>query len=222
MPVYSHYANFASSGCSHLGSDVPIRVARTSGMTGTITDTHRYLRAWRTAKKWTLEALAEKIGSKKNTISGWENGRRRITLDDIKKIADIYEVRPMDLLKSPDGSDDDPVNQTNAEVLAAYAAIGSEEGRKAVMDMMKAMAPKNIGELPPVRINRLMGHVPLDELDIGALEQELAALLSAIRKRQAELNRPPPRPFQGGSGTENSVEDCRRVVTIPRETRKIG
>jgi transcriptional regulator with XRE-family HTH domain len=190
-------------------------------MTGTITDTHRYLRAWRTAKKWTLEALAEKIGSKKNTISGWENGRRRITLDDLKKIADIYEVRPMDLLKPPDGSDDDPVNQTNAEVLAAYAAI-SEEGRKAVMDMMKAMAPKHSGELPPVRINRLMGHVPLDELDIGALEQELAALLLALRKRQAELNRPPPRPFQGGSGTENSVEDCPRVVTIPRETRKIG
>ena len=114
MSVNSHYANFASSGCSHLGSDVPIRIARTFGMTGTITDTHRYLRAWRTTNKWTLEALAEKIGSKKNTISGWENGRRRITLDDLKKLADIYEVRPQDLLESPDK---DPERRA---VLVAY------------------------------------------------------------------------------------------------------
>jgi transcriptional regulator with XRE-family HTH domain len=75
-------------------------------MTGTITDTHRYLRAWRLAKGWKLERLAEQIGSKKNTISGWENGRRRINLDDLKKLADVYKVRPQDLLDPPDGDPD--------------------------------------------------------------------------------------------------------------------
>jgi transcriptional regulator with XRE-family HTH domain len=173
-------------------------------------------------------ALAKAVGVESQAVSQWVSrvqpvmpvGARLLKIAQALKVS-LPSLMDADEAPIEDMDEDDPVNQTNAEVLAAYAAI-SEEGRKAIMDMMKAMAPKHTGELPPVRINRLMGHVPLDELDIGALEQELDALLLALRKRQAELNRPPPRPFQGGSGTENSVEDCRRVVTIPRETRKIG
>jgi transcriptional regulator with XRE-family HTH domain len=174
-------------------------------------------------------ALAKAVGVESQAVSQWVSrvqpvmpvGSRLLKIAQALKVS-LPSLMDADAAPIEDMDEDDPVNQTNAEVLAAYAAISSEEGRKAVMDMMKAMAPKHTGELPPVRINRLMGHVPLDDLDIGALEQELAALLSALRKRQAELNRPPPRPFQGGSVAENSVEDCRRVVTIPRETRKIG
>jgi transcriptional regulator with XRE-family HTH domain len=70
-------------------------------MAGADTDTHQYLRAWRRHRKKTLEKVAEAIGSKVNTISGWETGNRGINLDDLSRLAGVYEVSPADLLQSP-------------------------------------------------------------------------------------------------------------------------
>jgi transcriptional regulator with XRE-family HTH domain len=66
------------------------------------TDTHQYLRAWRRHRKKTLEKVAEAIGSKVNTISGWETGNRGLKLDDLARLAGVYDVRPADLLQSPE------------------------------------------------------------------------------------------------------------------------
>ena len=161
--------------------------------------------------------LAAKAKTNRQSIYKLRNGNTRMLPHWAKRLAPHLGVSWQDLVDGPTS----PVEQTRAELLTIYDSINDEQ-RRALMVSARAMSAQNTGELPPVRINRLMGHVPLDELDIGALEQELAALLAALRKRQAELNRPPPRPFQGGSVTENSVEDCRRVVTIPRGTRKTG
>lgn len=75
-------------------------------MAGADTDTHQYLRAWRKRQDKTLEKVAEAIGSKSNTISGWENGKRRINLDDLARLAGLYKVRPPDLLQSPEAYDE--------------------------------------------------------------------------------------------------------------------
>jgi transcriptional regulator with XRE-family HTH domain len=72
-------------------------------MSGPSTTLHEHLRAWRHVAKFTLEQLAERIGSKPNTISGWETGGRTVDLDDLKKIADAYGVHPAALLFAPPG-----------------------------------------------------------------------------------------------------------------------
>jgi transcriptional regulator with XRE-family HTH domain len=60
-----------------------------------------FLRAWRKSRKLTLEALAEQIGSKVSTISGWETGRRAVDLEDLAKLAAAYGVHPAALLFDP-------------------------------------------------------------------------------------------------------------------------
>lgn len=72
-------------------------------MPGPITDMHKHLRAWRKASGLTLERLENIIGSKGNTISGWETGSRTVDLDDLKKLADAYGVHPAALLFEPPG-----------------------------------------------------------------------------------------------------------------------
>jgi len=94
--------SFSSSPISQFGSDGAVRTTRNWLMAGADTDTHQFLRAWRRHRNKTLENVTEKIGSKVNTISGWETGNRRINLDDLARLAAIYEVSPADLLQSPE------------------------------------------------------------------------------------------------------------------------
>jgi transcriptional regulator with XRE-family HTH domain len=115
-------------------------------MTGTITDTHRYLRAWRVAKGWKLEGLAAAIGSKKNTISGWENGRRRINLDDLKKLADVYKVKPQELLSPPEGLDDNDPNRRT--VFIAYDS-GDPQAREMLTRLAKSFLEATPATEPP-------------------------------------------------------------------------
>ena len=66
--------------------------------------THHHLRAWRHAFALTQEQLGNRIGSKVSTISGWENGTRRLDLADLERIAEAYGVHPALLLFAPAGS----------------------------------------------------------------------------------------------------------------------
>lgn len=72
-------------------------------MAGPTSALHTYLRAWRQSRGLTLEQLGNEIGSKTNTISGWETGSRTVDLDDLQKIADVYGVHPAALLFAPEG-----------------------------------------------------------------------------------------------------------------------
>lgn len=74
------------------------------GMPGPEFDLHSHLRAWRKHRRLTLEQVANQTGFKPNTISGWETGGRTVDLDDLKKLADVYEVTPALLLYAPPGS----------------------------------------------------------------------------------------------------------------------
>ncbi|AOW49402.1 hypothetical protein A4R89_08220 [Acetobacter ascendens] len=76
---------------------------KNTAMAGTRYTLHEHLRAWRKYRGLTLEQTANIIGSKPNTLSGWETGSRKVDLDDLKKLADAYGVEPAALLFSPPG-----------------------------------------------------------------------------------------------------------------------
>ena len=62
---------------------------------------HQHLKAWRKSRGYTLQSLALLIGSKSNTIHGWESGKRTVDLDDLIRIAAAYGVHPAALLFAP-------------------------------------------------------------------------------------------------------------------------
>lgn len=86
------------------GLSPPFACREGEAMSGPSTDLHRHLRAWRHSLGLTLEQVANAIGSKVNTISGWETGKRAVDLDDLKRLADRYGVHPAVLLYAPAGS----------------------------------------------------------------------------------------------------------------------
>lgn len=50
------------------------------------------LRAARINKQLTQKEVAEKLGCTMPTIAAWENGKSKITLDNVKKLLELYEV----------------------------------------------------------------------------------------------------------------------------------
>lgn len=93
---------------------------------------HIYLRAWRKRRGLTLEALADLIGSRANTLSGWERGNRAVDLNDLNKLAKVYGVHPAALLMAPEDHDRtekmraaaDLVARLPEDAAAAWLAIG--------------------------------------------------------------------------------------------------
>jgi len=63
---------------------------------------HTHLRAHRKIRGMTLERIANAIGRKVNTLSGWETGARIMKLTDLEKLASFYGVHPAALLLAPD------------------------------------------------------------------------------------------------------------------------
>lgn len=62
-----------------------------------------HLRAWRKYAGMTQEHIANIVGVKFNTVSGWETGKRAVDLEDLDKLAKIYGVHPAALLFAPPG-----------------------------------------------------------------------------------------------------------------------
>lgn len=61
-----------------------------------------HLRAWRKARKLTLEKLAEQTGYAVSTLSGWEKGNREVGTEDLVRLAAFYGVHPAALLMAPE------------------------------------------------------------------------------------------------------------------------
>lgn len=55
------------------------------------------LREFRKEKKLTQKELAEQIGIKQNSYSDWETGKNEPSLENLVKLADLFEV-PLDWL----------------------------------------------------------------------------------------------------------------------------
>lgn len=90
----------------------------------------------RIAKKLTVTEFANRVGLNKSTISRYENGSRKIPMEDITKFANVLEVSPQELLLNENPKvetvaahmDDD---LTEEEVLKVQAYIaGLKANRK--------------------------------------------------------------------------------------------
>lgn len=77
------------------------------------------------------------MGSKVNTISGWETGNRRVNLDDLSRLAVIYEISVADLLRSPEA---DPMVEKAVQRPEHEATNGAAdtEAQKAMGVRLKA------------------------------------------------------------------------------------
>lgn len=58
----------------------------------------KVIKAKREAKKLTVTEFANRVGLNKSTISRYENGSRKIPMEDITKFANVLEVTPQELL----------------------------------------------------------------------------------------------------------------------------
>jgi transcriptional regulator with XRE-family HTH domain len=117
-------------------------------MAGADTDTHQYLRAWRKRRNKTLEKVSEAIGSKVNTISGWETGNRRVNLDDLSRLAAVYEVSPADLMQSPEAYDQ---RQTSGRFAGIADRLTPDQAARLfwLAEELASFAPQPKGRAPP-------------------------------------------------------------------------
>lgn len=58
---------------------------------------HR-LRDLRLSREWTLQDLAERVGASVASVSAYERGTRRVSLDDLRAICAAFEIAVSDLL----------------------------------------------------------------------------------------------------------------------------
>lgn len=65
---------------------------------------HTHLRAHRKARGLSLEHVANILGVRQNTLSQWETGKRGVDLNDLEKLARVYNVSPPALLMAPEDS----------------------------------------------------------------------------------------------------------------------
>ncbi len=62
---------------------------------------HIHLEAWRNEKGFTQERLGNILGVGKSAISRWENGKRHMNMEDVERIANVFEIEPLALFRAP-------------------------------------------------------------------------------------------------------------------------
>lgn len=100
---------------------------------GANTSFHVHLRAHRKARGLSQEQVANILGVRNNTLSGWETGARVLDLEDLEKLAKVYGVHPASLLLAPDlGPQAEAMRKASElarrmepEAVAEWLAVGS-------------------------------------------------------------------------------------------------
>lgn len=59
----------------------------------------KYFASLRKDKGYTLEDVGKKLGVGKSTISNWEHGRRKPSIENLKKIAKLFETTVDELIR---------------------------------------------------------------------------------------------------------------------------
>lgn len=104
------------------------------------------LKAARERKKLTQEQVAELVGVKKNTITGYEKNNRQPDVIMLKKLISVLDVQSSELLEMPDF--DDSVNVckiTFSDQAQRIAAIydSLKPAGKELLDTVATFAEKN-------------------------------------------------------------------------------
>ena len=99
------------------------------------------LRVLRKAHKMTLKEVAEKLGVSISLVHLWENGKREPVLDDVRVLAEMFNISIADLV----GRDitqtyaNDMQTEAERELLFCFRALTSDQ-QSAVLTMVKGMA----------------------------------------------------------------------------------
>lgn len=72
-----------------------------TGEPGTKVNLHVHMKEWRNHREMPLVAVGKLIDRSDRTINAWENGTRKMTLDDLAALAKAYGVPPEALFHSP-------------------------------------------------------------------------------------------------------------------------
>lgn len=102
---------------------------------------HIHLRAHRKLRGFSQERVADAIGVKYNTVSGWETGARTVNLADLEKLADFYGIHAAALLLAPE---DGP----KFEAMRRASALAERMGPDAAEDWLK-MGERVAGNVKP-------------------------------------------------------------------------
>lgn len=86
-----------------------------------------YLRLWRARSGLTQEAVAAHLGIARNQVTAWETGGKRIPLERLFDLADLYGITTGQLLSHPDDAaflslDTDGTDVTREELLGVARA----------------------------------------------------------------------------------------------------
>lgn len=102
-----------------------------------------HLRAWRKAKGFSLENVANTLGTTQTTIGRWETNKTPISYESFKKLADIYGISVLQLMLPPDESENVKMSEDAYEIIKrldenliklwldlGYALIRKEENKE--------------------------------------------------------------------------------------------
>lgn len=95
-----------------------------------------FLAEWRERRGLSQEALAERIGTTKASISRWENFERDLTTNVLGAIAHALNVEPVQLFRHP--------NEANVDDMLASA---STQLRRKAVAILTALLAEESGEL---------------------------------------------------------------------------
>ncbi|GAK12206.1 helix-turn-helix domain-containing protein [Geomicrobium sp. JCM 19039] len=109
-----------------------------NGVVVVIEITAKRLRHLRETRGLSQTFVAEKIGVKNNTLSGYESGRREPDSTTLNKLADFYEVTSDYLLGRSDVKNFD---ETDVSIFASggFMDVGSEEKKRKVEAFLRIL-----------------------------------------------------------------------------------
>ena len=111
-------------------------------------DVGRRIRELRQSKRLLQEELARKAGLSASALSNFEQGRRRISLEWLRKISKVLNVPVSDLI--PDSRVRKPLAENNEEenLLASWRKIRNADLQDQLLELMEVTAqsqPKRAG-----------------------------------------------------------------------------
>ncbi len=87
---------------------------------------------------WSQEDLAHRAGTTNQQISNLENGKRRLTQDWMKRLADALECHPLDILDGGPGR----LKPREKEMIDKFRGM-SEDQQNKVLGVIDLVAPQN-------------------------------------------------------------------------------
>lgn len=97
------------------------------------------IREHRKARGWTVEQLADVVGTSKGHISGIETGKRDASVSMLQAIAKALDISEVDLF-----APDDDADQLLISLMQDFARLSAED-QQAVARIARSLLPKDDG-----------------------------------------------------------------------------